>query len=554
MTKQKLEDAVDQLVVTNTELTQAFDHQVIYADEHGVTDSSSIDSSAALQVLLDTYPTATIILPKNVALSTSIKYPSNCDIRGRNGDACAIWMKNGFVGTAAFEPVSTVRGAVLRPRITNLICVDLSAVADNKGSTSVLNGIDVTGTFRAEVTNVKGSKINNVVNAEPGPIGVSQNTRRTKMVAIDGSNVNRLFWFKPAADNRLAHGDIQCEAIYSTGSVKYGAAAEDTDGFTWCGSTVFPDAQLKLSGHYLTIAVALPFEAKAKLTESTATGECLLIAPRAGGAESREVIISCLSAGFAGRLADTTSGNPPQVNKSACAIRMVNVKGFNISVTTNDPSEGALMLDRCSNGLFNLSSRSANTQDTGSGVIAAGTYDAVLMQNCTNVLGRVADTSVGKRYAVYMDDGCAGCHIDVVTDRGQTSLPSQVRIPANGNNVYRSLSKQADGSYKLYASSEAEKLVVSEATGSVTPNVIKGRNGVIIRFENTVTTNVTDIPDILDYQEATIHIQDNGATKLVSKANGGKFVWADGSTATKFGRGTIVRVMRAPTTGDLVQL
>lgn len=61
------------------------------------------------------------------------------------------------------------------------------------------------------------------------------------------------------------------------------------------------------------------------------------------------------------------------------------------------------------------------------------------------------------------------------------------------------------------------------------------------------------IPDLQEYDGVTLHIQDNGATRFAPIAQGGKFVFIDSST-TKLGIGTMLKVMRCPTTGNLVQI
>lgn len=527
---------------------------VIYAEEYGVVNSSSIDSSDALQKLADENQFATIILPTGFALAKSIKYKSYCDIRGTNPESCVCFLLPGFTSdhSAVFEPADPRPKAVLQPKISNMSIVDTSAVADGRGTSSLINGVELLGTFRGYVGFIKGNKINNVVHCEPGDGSVFQYTMRPKLEALDGSNVNKLFCFEKTDNGRFGYGDIQCCNIYSTGSIRYGASAEDTDGFTWVGSTMFPDAQLKVSGNYISIAVCHPFEAKAKLTDpADVTAECLVVAPRNGGARSNYVNISAISAA-AGRLADTTIGSPPQTNKGGNGISIYNADGVILDAVINDPSQHGLLLSGCYGVEFDVVVRRANTQLLGSGALPASTYDGVNIVGCGDVIGNVINRSPDCRYAAYVDDTSTGVHLEVVASYGGANS-SNVRLPVNGNCSANILSGTATG-YKRYTSAEPKPATVIAPTGQATPSDTAIRHGVVLRFDNSTSVNVTDLPTLTDYDVITIHLQDNGGTKLVPVAAGGKFVWIDGSTTSKLGRGTIVRVMRAPTTGYLVQI
>ncbi len=527
--------------------------KTIYAVDYGVVDSRTVDSADALQAILTAYPTYEIILPQDFAISHSIKYPTLCNIRGISKQACVCWMLPGFTSdyNAAFEPLSAAYQGVINPSISNITFVDVSAVNDGTGSTSILNGVELLGTHAAELKNLKGVRINDVVHCGFGPGGVHQYTSRPKLSGLDGGQINHLFNFERTTDSYFPYGDIYCSDIFCTGSVKYGARAEDTDGFTWVGSTMFPDAQLRVSGNYITIAACHPFEAKVKLTDdSTDAGECFVIAERLNGQKSQHVNVS-LSSAVSGRLSDGYAGGP-LVNKVSNGVSMYEVEDFVVNYVINDPSGVGLYMRGCSCGVFNASILNANTQNTTPST-PIGTYDSVLMDFCTNVIGKLSDKSPAKRYAVYMGDGCCGCHVDVVSTKGTLPAPSNVKIPNDGQNTFTSLVEQATGAYKKFTSNEGTKSVRVESSNFPTPSAFGNRSGGIIRFDNTVVTNVSDLPEMEDYDEAILHIQDNGATRFVPVALGGKFVFIDGSTSVKLGRGTIIKVMRCPTTGYLVQ-
>lgn len=527
--------------------------KTIYAVDYGVVDSRTVDSADALQAILTAYPTYEIILPENFAISHSIKYPSACNIKGINKQTCVCWMLSGFTSdhNAAFEPLSTARLGVLEPTIQNITFVDSLASDNGNGSNSVLNGIELLGTYAATVRNVKGVRINDVVHCHTGPGGVNQYTMRPKLSGLDGSQINRVFHFERTNDSYFPYGDIFVSDIFSTGNVKYGASAEDTDGFTWVGSTMFPDAQLKVSGNYINVAVCQPFEAKVKLTDNTTSGECFVIADRLNGQKSMHVNVSLTSA-VSGRLSDGYSGGV-KTNKVSNGVSMHNVEDFVVNYVINDPSGVGLYMIGCHGGVFNASVLNANTQNTTPST-PIGTYDSVLMAGCRNVIGKLSDKSPAKRYAVYMDDNCHGCHVDVVSTVGTLPTPTNIRIPDDGQNTFTSLVEQSTGAYKKFTSNEGTKSVRVESSNSPTPSAFGNRGGGIIRFDNSVVTNVSDLPGMLDYDEAILHIQDNGATRFVPVAAGGKFVFIDGSTSVKLGKGTIIKVMRSPTTGYLVQI
>lgn len=529
--------------------------KAIYADEYGVSNSETIDSADALQGILLAYPEHTIMLPPKFALSHSIKYPANCDIRGLEMDHCVCYMLTGFESDygAAFEPVSTSPAAVQYSRISKITFVDKSAVSDGAGTTSVLNGVELLGTYVARCTDLKGVNVNAIVHCLPPPVlGVHQYTKRPILKNFDCSNVNYLFDFEPTADGYFSCGDIFVSDIFTSGSMKYGARALDTDGFTWTGSTMFPDAQLQVSGNYISVAVCHPFEAKAKLTDATHTAECFVIKERAAGQKSNFVNLSLIS-GFSGRQTDDYVATVA-TNKVANGISMYNVSCFTLTGAINDPSAIGLYMRGCDNGTFDIAIRSANSPDVGQVHEPVGTWDSVLLVACEAVIGKVSDKSTAKRYAVYMDEDCTGCHVDIVTDKGTLPTVSNVRIPSNGQNSYTSLVKQVDGKYKRFTSHDGQKSVIVESSNSTTPSCSFGRSGAIVRFDNSAVTTITDIPDLQEYDEITLHIQDDGATRFAPIAQGGKFVFIDGSNTVKLGRGTMLKVMRCPTTGNLVQI
>lgn len=520
----------------------------IYAINHGVVASDTIDSSDALQALVDSSFSVPIILPSPVSLSKSIKYRSRTCIRGRPGSYSVINMLPGFVGGSAFEPISTEQAGTDSSILSELTIIDLSASNFDRGSTSTKNGIDITGSFNLSLRNINGVRLDNTVYSSVG--SAVQHTRRARIDGLTGSNVNRHIYMPGTSNGRFAYGDIYISNFKTAASCLKVSVIENTDGLQIVGAVIFPNGGLRVSGHYITLTNVHLFEAKAALG-SGETPAGLHIARTSPAGFSQYVNISGVAIAFPGRLANTTSGNPPQVNEPAPGLLMEGVRDFNVSVTVNHPSMQAAHLVSCQGGIINLSSSEVNTQLLGSGSLTPGTYDTILMESCREVTANVSDISSSRRYAVNLDDSCVGCIVNGSVSRGYV-LNQDVRVPKNAyNRVILSIEGDSS-SRRQYDSTPANNVFVTDSGGSATPYVTGGINNMIVTLRNGSATNVTDLPDVGARKEVTINLDDNNATKLISTSNGGMFKTRDGNNI--MGKGTFARFIRDPSTGWLVQL
>lgn len=519
---------------------------VIYAEKHGVVNSSSVDSSKIITSLIEKNLGKTIVLPPNFSVSQSIKYPGTCHIKGADGTGSICWILPNFSGLSVFEPIKKSKLSSLSVSFTNITFSDLSAKNDGKGTTSTVNCIDITGTFAARVKKLKGVRVNCVLYCEPG-IEVQQ-TSRTLIDDIDGSNVNYLIHFLPCNDDRLAYGDLYLTNIKTTGSIANGVSIEDVDGITWLGLVLFPNASVRISGHYLNLTVCHPFEPKARLGQDMVSAEALYIPKRLGGGRSHYVTISNYVSAFAGRLADTTIGSPQHTNLGAFGIKVVNVTNFTLNAIVNDPSMGALHLVNCENGVFTLASTNTNTQKLGSGALAPGLYDVVLMQSCKQIIGTVTDSSPDKRFVINMDDFCQGCCIDAVSSIGYAdSIP--YRLPDNSNNIVRVLHSSSNG-YIYYDSVNDKPTVIKAALNSPLPGNKVHKKGCYLVFDNTQETLVSDLPGIDQYQDVYVNIQED-YTALLDISRGGMFRLGGDNFK---GKGKVLHLVRESSTGELIKL
>ncbi|WP_336958731.1 hypothetical protein [Sphingobium aquiterrae] len=602
---------------------------IVYPAILGVVNSSTVDSSARLQAIVDAYTPAlhpagvTFFLPDEILLSQPITYYDNQEFEGRSKDGSVVWIRAAFTGVSAFVPRARVgdNDPVLRTKFSKIMFRDKAGASSGRGTTSTRNGIDVTGVFDCRIEKCKGYNINAIVYAGEGPAGKVQWTKRVIMSDMDHGNTNWLGKFDPATDmSRFPYGDIQLMNTETTGSCRYGMWAEDCDGFMTVGTVIFASGQLRLSGNALTAIGFHSFEARVALTEnSNVTADGIIVCGRGFGGRNTGVNIAAGLAFQTARLADTTAGNPAQINKGGTAVRLIDVDGFNVQVTALDTSQQSFTATGCTTGVAIVTSLRANTQLLGSGALPVGTYDAVTLTDCTGVHVTLADTSTSKRHAVYMNDGCKGCSVNGTSSRGYgtpitftaalvaatagtltanwsgatatytlrfsdgSSRPgtltngsaavtwtggavtataaatayqaagfkSQVRVPTNGQNHYRIVSEAADGTWGVYNSEDAEEITISDNLAATAPAYY---NGVHYVFNNTVSTNVTDITSIPANGRAFVRIQDNGASKLVdqSLATGGKFRFK--AAATQLGRDYAVLLWREPNTGLLREI
>lgn len=529
---------------------QEEERQVIYAVNHGIIESGTVDSSDKLQNLIDSAGSAAIILPKIIGLKKTVKYRTNSCILGVPGSFTQVNMMSGFVGVSAFEPISKERNGAISPVIKYLTITDVTAVSVGAGTDSEKNGVDITGTFDADISDIKGVRIKNTVYSSPGT--ELQHTRRPKINALDGSNVDRHILLEGSGTGRFAYGDVFVSLFKTTGNCLKQSVIESADGLQVDCGVIFPNGGLRISGHYLTLTNVHLFEPKAELgSDEVPAG--IHIKRMSPTSPSKNVTIAAVDIAFPGRLANTTIGNPTQVNNPGPGLLMEGVEDFNIQVNINNSSMQSAHLIDCSNGVLSLTSREANTQQLGSGALPPGTYDALLMEACADVHVMLVDNSASRKYAVNLDDNCKGCTVNGSVSKGYV-IGQDVKIPNNqSNRVQLSIGNGASGLTRYqYDSTPPMPRYVSSEDGNTTPSVTGGVNNTVVKFQNGVVTNVTDLPDVTNSMEVTVNINDNNATRLVDVANGGKFKTRLG--ANIMGKGTYARFIRDAATGYLVQL
>lgn len=520
---------------------------VIYAINHGVVADDKVDSSDAIQALIDSVNSIPIVLPSPVGIKKSIKYRTRTCIKGREGSFSQITMMSGFVGGAAFEPFSTNMTGTDSAVLEGLTITDASAINDGRGTTSTKNGIDITGSYNILIKQCSGVRVNYTITSSIGT--EVQHTRRARIDSLHGSNVNRHIYLPGSGGGRFAYGDIYISDMKTAGACKLPNVIETTDGLQIIGGVIFPGGGFRVSGHYIDIIGVHMFEPKAPL----GSGEIpagIHITKRNNTEYSRHVNISGVALAFPGRLADTTSGNPPQTNEPAPGILMERVEDFNISVTVNHSGMQSARLSACRTGILNLASEEANTQLLGSGALPPGTYDTLLMEACGEVVVHIADNSSSRRYAVNLDDACVGCMITGSVARGQT-LGTDFKYP---NNPYNRLILSVEGSNSeryQYDSTPPVDIYVNAPSGDTSPSVTGGVNKRVVAFSNSSVVQVTDLPDVGNRREVTIWLNDNNATRIMDVSNGGKFKTLSGSNLV--GRGTYARFVRDAATGNLIQ-
>lgn len=521
---------------------------IIFAEDLGVVNDSNIDSSDALQSIIDNYKGIKIIIPSSMMIKKTIKYYSQTIISGITETRGVIWAGENFVGNNMFEPAIKTRQAVHEPEFLNLTLVDKAAKNNGRGTTSQINGIELIGTLSAKIINIKGVRLNSTIHCDIGT--ETQHTMRPYIHRVNGSNVNWHILFEPTLNDRFAYGDIYISDLKSSGSCLNGVRIRDTDGLQINGAVLFPNGGIEISGHYLNLTNIHPFEPKAPLTDSRIPA-CISIVPRSKMNFSRYVNIANTACGFAGRLADTTSGAPPQSNNGAPSVRMENVMNFNISFTSNNPSMEALKLINCQNGTFTVSSIDSNAQELGSGKLPVGSYDTVHMEKCSLIIGNITDFSPGRRYAIFMDDSCDSNHVTGVISNGNYAGEA-FRIPSNGKtNAVEII--QEGGNGIIRTARDIRKLrpeLYTITDNSATPLTPDIGDGDIVKFQNNKVTNVTDIPGVNNYKSVLITIADNNATRLIDVNNGGRFNL--GGTNV-MGRGTVFRVYRDDLSGNLIR-
>lgn len=521
---------------------------VIYAIDYGVKVDDTYDSSDALQAIIDRAGSTPIVLPSSFAIKKPIVFRSRTALLGRDNQYSQVKLMAGFVGNSAFVPVSTQQTGTDSAVLAWLNITDLSASNVGSGTDSTKNGIEVTGSFNLTLRGITGVRLNNTIVSGIGT--ALQHTRRLRIDSLNGSNVNRHIYMPGDGTTRFSYGDIYINDFRTSASCLLPSVIESTDGLQIIGAVIFPNGGLRISGNYIDIVGAHLFEPKAPLG-SAETPSGIYIAKRTDAVYSEYVNISGVAIAFAGRLANTTIGNPAQVNNPAPGLYMERVRVFNVQCSVNHSSQESVKLVGCVNGTMNIAARETNTQLLGSGALPAGTYNTLHMENCGEVICHLSDTSQSRNLVVYMDSACVGCMVTGVSGRGAV-LGTDVSIPNNtSNRVVMSI--DGENSVRSQVDTTPPRFRnVSEVSGSTTPSVTGNINQTVVTFQNSVVTSVTDLPDVGSRKLVLININDNNATRLVDVSNGGKFKTKAG--ANIMGKGVFLQFIRDPFTGYLVEL
>lgn len=531
----------------------------------GISDSETVDSADALQALIDSNPDGVFVLPENIALTKPIKYYGYTTIRGQRGRKAAVNLIAGFpANRSAFEPYSTAKYAVQFAALESILIVDRTASADTiilangtavtgRGTTGTARGIDITGTFSAEIRDIVGVRLETLIYSTIGAVNENQTTARPFISEIDVSNCNYIIRTEPATGNWFPYGDFYLADIKTSGACKYGVSIEDLDGLHTMGFVAFASCNIRFSGNFAKFVGVHPFDPKAQISENAAnskiTAESFHISRRAGGAPSEDIQLTNITSVNAGRLADTTIGSPAPNNIGAYGILCENVQGLDISGEIKDPSMGAVRFVDCSLVTFNLKIRRTNSQVLGSGALPPGTYNSIQIEGCTSVEGRYVDLSPSRNYSAYVDDSSVGIKISGTVGAG--SIANRFyRLPDNNVNKIDLIAEHASG-YKPVTSGDYETNHYAATHNNATPSGTMGRNNVILEFSNDSSTSVTDIISVMDRQRVIVSIRDNGATKLINTDNGGKFKGIDNNTQ---GRGQVLMFYRDPDNGYLVKI
>jgi hypothetical protein len=299
----------------------------------------------------------------------------------------------------------------------------------------------------------------------------------------------------------------------------------------------FASFQLQVNGTKITSIDTHPFDPKAQITDSGHSAETLLIPARAGGGRSSEIQFYGLSSDHAGRLADTTNGNPSANNVGAYGIRAINTDDLKIFGDVVDPSMGAMYLDACYDVTFDLNVRRVNTQDLGSGALTAGTYSSIVLRNCIDVKGHINDRSPNRNYLI---DSSGSRGVIITGCGGRGAVLGRV-WNIQDNMAYHSLNVSienivgTDTVYYFRKNGDPNFTPYTATLNAAAPSNCPSLNNIVIVFNNTLDTSVTDIPSVQTNQIVTVNIRDNGATKLRnSSSGGGKF---SGITDYTQGRG-----------------
>ncbi|MFL7842350.1 phage tail fiber protein [Raoultella ornithinolytica] len=551
-----VQDAINKSLSLNT----------IHIENYFLNKSSRDDWSDIIDVLTLANPNAIFVFGSSVGISRSIKYWSSLTLKGdTRARRTTLRLLPGFSGTAAFEPISSEKQSVINAAISNFLIVDSAATADSitlangniiagRGTNSSLRGIDITGTFNFSCDDIVGNFIDSIIYAGPGSDEtVWQTTQRPRLSRLDCSNCNRVIDMPGCVSaNNYVYGDVVVNDIKTTGSVKYGLRIHDVDGLQIRGLDGFASFQVDVNGTQITLVDTKPFDAKASISDSTSKGtsaETILIPQRAGGGGSGIIHLIGVCSSHAGRLADTTSNNPAPNNVGAFGIKATSVESLFIDADITDPSMGAIHLTGCRrvNGRLNI--RRVNTQNLGSGALPNGTYNSIELDGCYQVNLDVNDMSPNRNYFLHSKNS------NMVRIRGNVGRGAMLErawlIEDNIGTHDVKIFLETETGYSWRNLGDPPLRPNSAALNSTAPSNITSANGILIQFNNSADTSVTDIPSVTAYQHVYVNIRDNGATKLRNVAGGGKFSGIDDYTK---GRGTILHFMRDPDNGLLVKI
>ncbi|MGR7195138.1 phage tail fiber domain-containing protein [Klebsiella aerogenes] len=552
-----VQDAINKSLSLNT----------IHIENFFLGKNSYDDWSDIIEVLTLANPNAIFVFGSSVGISRPIKYWSSLTLQGdTRARRSTLRLLPGFSGTAAFEPISTEKQGVINAAINNFLIVDGDATADSivladgriiqgRGTTSPRKGIDITGTFNFSCDDIVGNFLDAIIYAGPGADEtVWQTTQRPRLSRLDGSNCNRIIDMPGCVSaNNYVYGDVVVNDIKTTGSTKYGVRIHDVDGLQLRGLDGFPSFQVSVSGTQITLVDIKPFDAKASISDATSKGlsaETVVIPERAGKGGSSIIHLIGICSIHAGRLADTTSGNPAPNNIGAFGIKATNVEGLFIDADITDPSMGAVSLTSCRrvNGRLNI--RRVNTQNLGSGALPNGTYNSIELDGCYQVNLDVNDMSPNRNYFLHSKDSNS-VRVRGNVGRGATLGRSWI-IDNNVGTHDIEIVLETDAGYSWRKTGDSGYYPYIAALNSSIPVNIPSLNNILIQFNNSADTSVTDIPSVAPNQVVTVQIRDNGATKLRNDvAGGGKFKGIPDYTQ---GRGTILRFMRDPDLGFLVKV
>lgn len=555
---------IEQDMTVQDAVNKALSRNTVRVENHFLDKGSQDDWSDVIEVLTLANPGATFIFPTGVGISRPIKYWSSITLQGDvRARRTTLRLLPGFVGDAAFEPISKEKQAVINASINHFLIIDDEGrpdpitladgrVIDGRGTTSKARGIDITGTFNFSADDIVGNHLDSVIYADAGDETIWQTTQRARITRLDCSNCNRVIDAPGCTSaNNFVYGDWVVLDIKTTGSVKYGIRIHDIDGLQVRGLSGFASFQVDVNGTQIVGLDLKPFDSKASIEDAARgiSAETILIPERAGGGKSSIIHLLGVASTHAGRLADTTSGNPAPNNVGAFAIKARNVEGLFLDADITDPSMGGVDIKNCSRVHGRVNIRRVNTQNLGSGALTPGTYNSLEIESCYQVDLQVNDMSPNRNYFLHSKNS------NDIRIRGQVGrgavLDRAWLIEDNMSSHDIDITLETETGFVRRNNGDSNYVPYQAALNSSAPNNIPSLNNILIQLNNTADTPVTDIPSVLKNQVVTINIRDNGATKLRNINGGGMF---DGIEDYTKGRGTVLRFMRDPDRGFLVKI